>query len=59
MVKKYKQPSPEFWWKCVHCGHEWPLINPYGSKNGTICRMKECPAVIDASLTPESSKIWQ
>lgn len=59
MPENYPQPSPEYWWKCIHCGHEWPLINPFDRPNGTQCRMKNCPAMLNKNLIAKSNKIWQ
>ena len=59
MPNEYPQPRPEYWWKCRHCHHQWPLINPFGKKNGTICKMKDCPAVINNNLTPKCDKIYE
>ena len=59
MPNEYPQPRPEYWWKCVHCGHEWPLINPWGRANGTQCKMANCSAMLNKNLVPRSDKIWQ
>ena len=57
--QQYPQPSPEWWWKCIHCQHQWPLINPWGQRNGTQCKMAKCPAIYKKNIKPHSDKIWQ